>query len=207
MNLLIAIALFSWSPAAAQPAVADVAVLAEKSEQAKRALDADRLEDAVKLCEEILAKDKKDMLAWLRLGLARYRQHRYPAAEEALEKALSAETSPELRIALWNQVEEIHKVSQEKAAKPEPAAKTEPSAKTEPAAKTEPPAPAKPVLPSMAGPGDIEKWYEEGLEAYARGDLDGASAVFLRILAADPKNPAARKALDRISAEKRAAAP
>jgi tetratricopeptide (TPR) repeat protein len=190
LNIFLLLLSISMFPAPASSQTSDPAVELE-SEQARLALDANRVEETVKLCEEILAKDPKNELAHLRIGLARYRQGRYADAAAALEKALAEEASGDLRKAIRLDLEVVRHVTATKAAKAEPAA-------AKPA--------EEPALP-VPKPAIIEKWYEEGLEAYARGDLDAASAVFLRMLVADPGNPEAAKALDRIEADRKSALP
>jgi tetratricopeptide (TPR) repeat protein len=147
------------------------------------ALEPSPPEETIRACEEVLRNDPKNVRAFLRIAIARCRQRRWGEAESAFRAALAYESEPDVRKAIDLDITAVRRESSLRTA-----------------------ATAAPTLRARAAPrstqAQLEKWYEQGIAAYAKGDLDGAAALFRKILDADPRNEPARKALDRIEAEK-----
>lgn len=141
----------------------------------------------LRLSKEVLDLDPTRVLAYKRQAAAQYALKRYPEALASLRAAFKLEKDAEERKTLKSYTDALETlINRQKAparvAKPPVAVPAQPEAKA-------------------ALPVDIERMYEAGVELYAQGRLREAEEVFRNILAADPKNVSARRALDRVQAE------
>lgn len=181
----------------------------DRGEQARLALSQGRLDEAVLLSQVLLREDPKNVLAYLTLALARYRQGNYIEAMNALESASRYETSDEARKSLRSDVEALDRLARTaRAPAPEPEEPAVPKPKPAPRK----PEPKKPLPPPQAAPRtkaaeDLDKLFDVGLQAYARGDFDAAEKAFQAILKARPDDEKARRAVKRIQTERRAGPP
>ncbi len=132
----------------------------------------------IALGTEVLRVDPENALAYRRIGAAYYAMRKHAEALKTLRTARKLETDPQQRASLDSYIKALETIVNRAAAKPVEA-----------------------KAPAAATPGDIEKLYEAGVELYAQGKLSEAASLFRRILAAEPNNVSARRALDRVNSE------
>jgi tetratricopeptide (TPR) repeat protein len=142
------------------------------------------------LLGDVLILDPGNATALERLGSMRYLTGHMPEAIAAWEAAAKIET----RERELESLREYLKLARERAS----GSVLPGTPVLIPAPTAEPPAPAA-AAPAAAGdPRDVQRFYQLGVEYYARGEYLQASSMFLRILRIDPGNEQARKALERI---------
>lgn len=137
----------------------------------------------VKLADQVLELDPANALAYKRLGTAHYALKRNPEALKALRSAYKLETDSNSRKQIKNYIDALTSLIERGKRESAPAAKV--------------PEPKQTVLT----PVEIERLYEAGVDFYAQGKLSEAATAFRRILASEPNNTSARRALDRVQPE------
>lgn len=143
-----------------------------------------RLDEAIRLCQEILLLEPGHATALARLGSAHYVAERLGEAVGTWEKALEVETRGSERETIRYMLAQAKRRIAE-AGRPKP--------KPRPA-----PAPA----PKPADPEALERLYQRAVELYSGGDWQKAAETFQKILELDPGNRQAARALKRLEAER-----
>lgn len=138
----------------------------------------------IKFAGQVLELDPANVQAYKRLGAAYYALKKYPEALRSLRAAHKLEEDPDQKRSLRSYIEALSALMERDARR---AAGRRPAAE-ERDART---------------PQEIERLYEAGVDLYAQGRLSEAASLFGRILALEPRNVSARRALDRIEAELR----
>lgn len=64
------------------------------------------------------------------------------------------------------------------------------------------PAPAAPAAPKPDHSARVKELYDQGVDAYAKGDMPRAKALFESVLKLDPSHTPSRRALRRITLER-----
>jgi len=146
-------------------------------------------ERGLALVKEILSLGKGTLSTYDRLGSTYFALGRYGEALTIWEKALQMEKNPERRKALADSVS----LARSSLGLGEPAAQGTPDAAPAPAAKPRAPAKLKPPDPA-----EIKELHRKGVEYYANGEYLAAATVYMRILALDPEDAQAKKALERL---------
>lgn len=143
----------------------------------------------VKLADEVLELDAQNVLAFKRKATALYAQKNYEEALRNLRSAYKFERDADEKKRLKSYVDAMVALIERRARD-----KDEASLK---------PLPMKPVEAEKGGasPIEIQRLYEAGVDLYAQGRLSEAANMFQRILALDPKNTSAQRALRRVQAE------
>ncbi|MBI4347633.1 MAG: type IX secretion system membrane protein PorP/SprF [Elusimicrobia bacterium] len=142
-------------------------------------------EKVLKLSKEVLELDPARIVAYKRQAAAQYALKRYPEAMGSLNSALRLERDASERSTLKSYIDALQALIDRQRG-PAPAAK---------------PPVAQPPEPKTVTPVEIERMYEDGVDLYTQGKLREAEETFRRVLAIDPKNVSARRALDRVQAE------
>lgn len=140
----------------------------------------------LKLADEVLELDPQSVLALKRKATALYATKKYEDSLRSLRSALKFERDADERKRLKSYVDAlvalIERGSREKEeARPEPK--------------------MQPAETGKASPVEVQRLYEAGVDLYAQGRLSEAANMFSRILALDPKNASAQRALRRVQAE------
>ncbi len=147
--------------------------------QSMRAFQADRLDETIRLCQEILTMEQGNSAVWTRLGAVYYLQKKFSDAIKAWERAgefvRDTKKKRVLEYFLARAGENI-KVMRPKVAPP-------------------------PKPRPGPDPREIERLYQEGVELYAAGEYAGAGEAFQKILKLDPGNVQAKRALHRLKVE------
>lgn len=143
-----------------------------------------RYSEALRKLDEMLELQPNDLMALKKSGSCNYMLGAYARAARDWEKASRLETEPQEKTKLAKMIEDARQKQGKTAA-------------------WEPPAPAaeKEAAPKAKGASDareIEKIYQSGADYYAKGDYGKAADAFRKILAIDPQNTQAKKALERI---------
>jgi tetratricopeptide (TPR) repeat protein len=179
---------------AAPPAVVQVSTAApsEGPNASKRILDStvalmelaffqQEWDKVGELAGQVIALDSKNVLAYKRLAAAEHVRKHYPAALNALQAAHDLETDPSERARLKSYIDAL---------------------KSQIARASKPPAPAvKTAAPANAGPEEVERLYEAGVELYAQGRLSEAMEAFRRCLQIDAGYVPAQRAYERVQSE------
>jgi len=140
-------------------------------------------ERVVKLADQVLELDPANALAYKRLGAAHYALKRNPEALKALRSAYKLETDSDSRKQIKNYLDALQALIERGRRETAPAEK------------------APEVKATGLTPLEIERLYESGVDFYAAGKLSEAAAAFRRIIASEPNNTSARRALDRVQSE------
>ena len=156
--------------------------LAEKLARAEEALRGRRYREAVKLCTAALDIDSGSTAAWQDLGIAYLGLEKLTNSRKAWEKAYELEKSPALREAIKGYIKSISRMERQRTAAP--VAASAPDAQ-------------KPILSQAA----IDALLDQGVDEYVNRDFEKARRTFEQVLAADPENVEALKALRRIDGE------
>lgn len=145
-----------------------------------------RYSEALRKLDEMLELQPNDLMALKKSGSCNYMLGAYARAARDWEKASRLETEPQEKAKLAKMIDEARQKQGKTSAwePPVPAADKEAAAK--PAAKGAPDA------------REIEKIYQSGADYYAKGEYGKAADAFRKILAIDPQNTQAKKALERI---------
>ncbi len=172
-------------------------LLEEKHASSQSAFDSRNYQNALDDARDAMEIEPGDVRSYKQVGSAFYMMRYYPEAIAIWTQALKMETAPVERAALERYIAEAQKALG--AAPQQPA--QQPPLPERPVRRVEAPG-AIAVEPSIPqGPADprlIEKLYQQGMEHYARGENVLATAAFQRILALDPGNAQAQKALQRV---------
>ncbi|MDE2290538.1 MAG: hypothetical protein KGL53_00540 [Elusimicrobia bacterium] len=144
----------------------------------------------LQLADEVLELDPENSLAYKRKATALYAQKQYEESLRALRAAYRFERDPEERRRLKSYIDAMVALIERKAREKE---------ESRPAPLPTAPKPA--AQPSAASPLEVQRLYEAGVDLYAQGRLSEAANMFQRILALDPKNTSAQRALNRVQAE------
>lgn len=174
--------------AAPEPTEAERA-LAEKLARAEEAIRGKRYREAVKLCNSALELDPASTAAWQDLGIALLGQGKLESSLKAWEKAYEFEKSPALRAAIKGYLKSISRQI-------DLASKA--SARRRAAAPQAAPAGAQAPALSQA---EIDALLDQGVDQYVSREFEKARGTFEKVLAADPDNIEALKALRRVEAE------
>ena len=175
----------------AEPSEAERAV-AEKLARAEEAIRGKRYREAVNLCNSALEIDPASTAAWQDLGIAYLGLEKLLSSFKAWEKALALEKSPALREAIRGYLKSISRridLASKASSRRRAAAPKEP--------RTASPGPQTPAL-SQA---EIDALLDPGVDQYINREFDKARGAFEKVLAADPDNIEALKALRRIEEE------
>ncbi len=143
-----------------------------------------RYSEALRKLDEMLELQPNDLMALKKSGSCNYMLGAYARAARDWEKASRLETEAPEKAKLAKMIEDA-RLKQGKTAAWEPPA---PAVEKEAAAKTKGAPDAR----------EIEKIYQSGADYYAKGDYGKAADAFRKILAIDPQNTQAKKALERI---------
>lgn len=154
---------------------------AVKLTQAGAALEDGRYDDAVSLSREALRVEPDNAAAWKTIGTASFALKDFDGSRRAWERAYDLEKSPDARAAIK---ETLRKIS--RARKNHPVVRPRAS-----------PPPARPALT----PKEISDLFNAAVDHYARREFAAAQKLLGKILAADPDNVEARKALRRVKEE------
>ncbi len=146
-----------------------------------------RYAEALRKLDEMLELQPNDLMALKKSGSCNYMLGAYARAARDWEKAARLETEPQEKSKLAKMIDEARR-KQGKTAAWEPPA---PAAQKEAAA-------AKPAAKGAPDAREIERIYQSGADYYAKGDYGKAADAFRKILAIDPENTQAKKALERI---------
>lgn len=144
------------------------------------------------LLKDVIELEPESVTALERLGSLRFLTGRYLEANQTWEAALKLETREK-------EIESLRtymKLAAERASGKVLPGDFAPTVPVAPAA-AKPPSSA-PATRRAGDPRDVQALYQKGVEHYARGEYLQASGMFLRIIAIDPENEQARKALERI---------
>jgi tetratricopeptide (TPR) repeat protein len=156
--------------------------LAVKLTRANSAVEAKDYDKAIDLSYEVLRQDPANAGAWENVGTAFFALKDYESSHKAWKQALKHEKSPAIRTAIQGH---LRSVSRAKETQPKTALRA--------------PAPL-PEGPRLS-PVEVQKLFEQGIQAYISRDLPKARGIFEDILRSDPENVEARKALQRIKDE------
>ena len=181
--------------AAAAPVVSTVTVyvgktltpqekeIAAKLAAAEEAIKAARYREAISLSSLVVQLAPANTAAWQNLGIAWLGMSKYESSLYAWNKAYEYETSPALRVAIKGYIRSISRMAY--------------------AAPAEAPAPA-PVRKARATlpPSVVESMLDQAVNYYVAKDFVKAREMFDKVLAADPDNIEALKAVRRLSQEK-----
>ncbi|MBI4676478.1 MAG: tetratricopeptide repeat protein [Elusimicrobia bacterium] len=168
-------------PEAAQvPGAYEIAL---KLTQANAAIEEGRYDDAVSLSLEVLRQDPENVNAWQNLGTSYFALKDYENSTKAWKRALELEKSPAIRTAIKGYLRSIERALERAPVRPAAAAM-----------------PATPQAPALTR-AEIEDLFNQAVDHYTRGELPQARELLEKILAADPANIEAQKALRRIRQE------
>jgi tetratricopeptide (TPR) repeat protein len=145
-------------------------------------------QEAMRRLEEMLELEPNDLMALKKSGSCGYMLANYAAAAQYWEKAARLETDPAEKAKLEKMLSDARSKQGKGAAWEPPGAAAQ---REEQAAQAPKAAPANDAR-------EIEKIYQSGADYYAKGDYGKAADAFRRILAIDPQNAQAKKALERI---------
>ena len=148
-----------------------------------------RYSEALRKLEELLEIEPGNLMALKKSGSCNYMLGSYARAIRDWDLAAKAEPDPVEKAKLARMVEEAR-------AKAGKAGTWEPNA-----AQTRLSEPEDETAPGTAGKPDareIERLYQAGADAYAKGEYGKAADSFRKILTLDPQNTQAKKALERI---------
>ncbi len=146
----------------------------------------------ISINDDILMLEPNNVTALERVGSTFFVLEQYERALQTWQRALPLETNESEKRALMQYMNRARaKLGLAPGAKPPP---IKPRKSTQ-----EPLVSGKTKLKARRGdPRSIPRFYQKGVEHYARGEMIQATAFFMRILQIDPENSDARKALDRI---------
>ena len=137
-------------------------------------------EKVIQLARQVLELDDTNVLAYKRMAASYHALKSDPQALAALRAALKREPDAQARKILRQDISALEaKVAGDRAAQ-------------------------RPSIPRKAeamAPEEVERLYDSGVEFYAQGRLAESAEAFRRVLAAEPNNVAAQKALQRVQAE------
>lgn len=146
--------------------------------EAGAALEAGKYDAAVELSLKVIQLDPDNLGAWENLGTAYFTYGDYANSLTAWQKAHSLEKNPARRSALKGYIDSIRKL----LAKPRPQ-KIEGGQRL------------------TVSPLEIQRLYNQGVDAYTAGRLENAKAAFQRVVDLDPAYVPAKKALRRVEEE------
>lgn len=140
---------------------------------------------------DILMLEPNNVTALERVGSTFFVLEEYELALKTWRRALPLETNTrEKRVLMQYMNRAREKLGLKPGAKPAPIKRRK--LKPSPLAQT------RKLKVHRGDPRNIPRFYQKGVEHYARGEMIQATAFFMRILQIDPDNNDARKALDRI---------
>ena len=168
---------------------ANEGAVAEKLALAEEALKDEGYREAVKLCNAAIELDPRSAAAWQDLGIAYLGMERFKSSVSAWEKAYELEKSPALREAIKGYIKSISKMDRQHGAAPQ---KQQAVQAAPPAAQTQ---------TSGLSRAEINALLDQGVDQYVNHDFEKARITFNKVLAADPGNVDALKALRRIIEE------
>ncbi len=152
--------------------------IAQLLTEAAAALEAGKYELAIERSLKVIELDGDNLNAWENLGTAYFSYGDYANSLTAWQKALSLEKNPARRSALNGYISSIQKL----LAKPKPQ-RVEGGRRL------------------SVSPLEIQRLYNQGVDDYTAGRLEGARAAFQRVVDLDPAYVPARKALRRVEEE------
>lgn len=176
--------------APAKPAAPSISSVDEKLESAGAALQARDTDGAISLLQSVLKAEPDNPLALTRLGTAYY-------LKRDLQKAIAA-----WKLAIQHEEDAKNKRTLRRALSQ---AKREAGLRKPlklPAARKPTPKPMPEAAGPTADPREIERLYTQGVEYYTKKNYDLAESTFEALLALDPDNSEAKKALERIQRER-----
>jgi len=144
--------------------------------------------EALRKLDELLELEPNDLTALKKSGSCNYMTGNYARASHDWEQAFRLEPDPLEKAKLGKMTDEA-RVKQGKAPAWEPPA----AAQARDLALEE-----KPAAGPASDAREIEKIYQSGADAYAKGEYGKAADAFRKILTIDPQNTQAKKALERI---------
>ncbi|OIO02503.1 MAG: hypothetical protein AUJ51_06100 [Elusimicrobia bacterium CG1_02_56_21] len=143
--------------------------------------------EALRKLEELLEIEPNALMALKKSGSCNYMLGNYARAARDWDKASRLEPDPLEKTKLGKMTDEA-RAKQGKASAWEPGAALPEEAVPEEAVYSKPASDAR----------EIEKIYQSGADAYAKGEYGKAADAFRKILTIDPQNSQAKKALERI---------
>lgn len=156
--------------------------VALKLTQAASAIEAGDYQDAIGFAEGVISVQPDNGAAWQDLGTAYFAINQFEDSIKAWKRAYQLEKSPAMRQAIKGYLRSITR-----------ARETHPQA-------AKPSAPPPPIAPKLS-PQQIESLFDQAVDRYTRRQYDQARDILQKILAADPRNQEALKALQRIDEE------
>lgn len=150
--------------------------------RANSALEDGRYDEAVSLSLEAVRVEPDNSAAWKNLGTAYFALKDFDGSLKAWRRAYELEKSPAVRSAIKDTIRSI-----DRALRKRPAVRSRATA----------PPPARPSLT----PNEISDLFNSAVDHYARREFAAARELLRKILAADPENADARKALRRVEKE------
>ncbi len=146
--------------------------------RADAALEAGRYDDAVSLSLEVLRVEPENAAAWENLGTAYFALNDFDSSSKAWRRAYEFEKSPAKRAQIDDTLRQVARASRKQRA-------------------VRPSAPPLPERVSLT-PKEIQDLFNLAVDHYAKREFSAAKEALDKILAADPDNVEARKALRRI---------
>jgi len=147
----------------------------------------------ISLNDDILMLEPNNVTALERVGSTFFVLEQYDRALQTWQRALPLETNETEKRALMQYMNRARaKLGLAPGAKAPPVKLVQPD--STPLGKRKIPR----AKARRGDPRNIPRFYQKGVEHYARGEMIQATAFFMRILQIDPENNDARKALDRI---------
>jgi tetratricopeptide (TPR) repeat protein len=160
-----------------------------KLAQANAAIEDGYDEEAVTLSLEVLRIEPKNAAAWEDLGTAYFALKRYDDSLKAWQKAEEYESNPAVRAAIKQTMASIRRARDHAAAIAKPA--------TPAPAAVVPSVPERPYM-SVQEKQDL---FDQAVDHYTRREFQQAKELLEKILASDPDNVEAQKALRRVKDE------
>lgn len=145
-------------------------------------------EEAIDLSLAVLRVEPENAAAWENLGTAYFALKNYDESQKAWEKALKYESSSAVRAAIKQTIASIRRAKDRSHEIKRSAAAAAPA----PA-----PVPQVPERPHLSVP-ERQKLFDEAIDHYTRREYPQAKALLEKIVAADPDDAEAQKALARV---------
>lgn len=134
----------------------------------------------------VLRVEPENASAWENLGTAYFALKQFEDSLKAWNRAYELEKSPAIRAAIRGYIKSVSRAKEKHPGAPRVSAP--------------PPAPALPSRPSLS-PQEVSTLFNRAIDHYTRREFKQAGDLFEQILAADPENVEAQKALRRVKEE------
>ena len=157
--------------------------VALKLTRAGAALEDGRYDEAVSLSLDVLRLEPDNAAAWENLGTAYFALQEFEDSRKAWNRAYELEKNPAVRAAIRGYLKSISKQHAKRPA----------------VRKVAQPLPERPRLSQQ----EIQELFDQAVDHYTKQELPAAVSLLEKILAADPENVEAQKAVRRIREEMR----